>query len=73
MPDKEAKKAAKAEEKRKKEEEKERKRQEREAAEKKKLEGPVIPDVTLKNFLEHEFGNLMIQSHTKTDRKFHCA
>ena len=68
--DKEAKKAAKAEEKRKKEEEKERKRLEREEAERKKLAGPEVPRVTLHNFMEHEFGDLMIQSHCKTDRQF---
>ena len=68
-PAKEAKKAAKAEEKRKKEEEKERKRKEREEAEKKKLAGPEVPDVTLLNFMDHEFGQLLIQSHCTTDRK----
>lgn len=68
--DKEAKKAAKAEEKRKKEEEKERKRKEREEAERKKLEGPEVPNVTLLNFMDHAFGQLNIQSHCTTERKW---
>jgi aspartyl-tRNA synthetase len=66
--DKEAKKAAKAEEKRKKEEEKERKRKEREEAERKNLEGPEVPTVTLLDFMEHPFGQLTINSNTKTER-----
>ena len=66
--DKDAKKAAKAEEKRKKEEEKERKRKEREEMERKKLEGPDVPSVTLENFMEHPFGQLNIQSHCTTPR-----
>lgn len=68
--DKDAKKAAKAEEKRKKEEEKERKRMEREAAERKKLEGPEVPNVTLLDFMDHTFGQLNIQSHCTTGREF---
>ena len=68
--DKDAKKAAKADEKRKKEEEKERKRKEREDAEKKKLEGPEVPTCTLLNFMEHDFGQLDIQSHCTTTRKW---
>ena len=67
-PDKDAKKAAKAEEKRKKEEDKERKRREREEAAQKKADGPEVPTLTLHDFAEHEFGNLLIQSHTKTER-----
>ena len=68
--EKDAKKAAKAEEKRKKEEEKERRRREREEAEKKKLDGPEVPTVTLLDFEKHDYGNLFIQSHTKTERKW---
>ncbi|KAL1498912.1 hypothetical protein AB1Y20_013434 [Prymnesium parvum] len=67
---KDAKKVAKAEEKRRKEEEKERKRKEREEAERKKLAGPEVPELTLLDFLSHEFGQLHIQSHCKTDRTF---
>ena len=66
--DKEAKKAAKAEEKRRKEEEKERRRKERDEAERRKAEGPDAPNVTLNDFMSHPFGNLMIQSHGKTER-----
>ena len=46
-----------------------RKRKEREEAEKKKLAGPDVPEVTLLNFMDHEFGQLFIQSHCTTDRK----
>ena len=68
--DKDAKKAAKAEEKRKKEEEKERKRKEREEAEKRKADGPEVHTLTLLNFMDHDFGQLDIQSHGTTTRKW---
>ena len=70
LSDKEAKKAAKAEEKRKKELEKEQKRKEREEAERRKQEGPAVPSVTLLNFMDHEFGQLFINSNSKTDRSW---
>ena len=68
--DKDAKKAAKAAEKAAKEAEKERKRKEREDAERKKLDGPEVRTLTLLNFMEADFGQLEIQSHGTTGRKW---
>lgn len=61
-----AKKAAKAEEKLRKEEEKERRRKERDEAQRRKADGPEVPQLTLLNYMEHTFGELMIQSHKIT-------
>jgi len=66
--EKDAKKAAKAEDKRRKEEEKERKRKERDDAERKKVEGPDIPHLTLADFADHPFGQLEINSCGMTER-----
>jgi len=62
---KDDKKKAKEEEKRKKEEEKKRKEDERIAEAQNKHKGP---DVTMFNFMDHEFGNLFIQSQCSTGR-----
>ena len=43
-----------------------------EAARKAKAEGAVlvIPDVTIQNFMEHDFGNMFIRSAGVSDRKY---